>query len=110
LRGLDEKIRIQVDENLVLLLDFRKIISDKPSKLVDLYSLLRSTIGNIFTNKKNVEVMEECSLIDPSIGLYSGHAAVGQLNGLGPNMVITPFIAATSFETWSFLVEESGIL
>jgi hypothetical protein len=54
--------------------------------------------------------MEECSLIDPSIGLYSGHAAVGQLNGLGPNMVITPFIAATSFETWSFLVEESGIL
>lgn len=96
----------QHNGNLVLSLQLTNTLSDKTIEVGGLGFPLE--INNIFTNKEAAIVMDECSLIDPYIGLNSGYAAVRALTGLGPNMVISPFTATTSFEAWNFLEEVSG--
>lgn len=95
----------QYDGNVVLSLNLTNTLPDASVEVGGLGFPLE--VDNIFTDKTAVEAMENCSLIDPYIGLNAGYAAVRRLNGLGPNMLITPFTATTSFEAWNFLVEDT---
>ncbi len=80
-------------------------LNNTNDEAVELGSLgLPIEFNSIFYNYEADEALENCSLIDPYIGLGGGYVQVTPTRGTGDALVITP-LGDTQFEAWNFLEE-----
>jgi hypothetical protein len=88
-------------------LELKFTLQNNGSEMIEVGVLgFPAALNNIFTGRSSSDAFENCSLMDPYIGLDAGYLQVTPLSGTHPALVITP-LYNTSFEGYGFLSESS---
>ena len=87
-------------------LGLRFTIKNSGHKTVELGSLgIPAPVNSIFTGLNISQMYQQCSLMDPYIGLDAGHLRVTPISGNGPALAVTP-LENTQLEAYRWLVED----